>query len=157
MSSMSDKRFREYSAEHLWYEIAMFLDMGTFLRHRNISTQAEKNAYIESFVIHMRNLIAFLYPVNAQKGDVIAADFFLNPGDWSKLRSPISTTLKQARTRAHKEISHLTTKRISGTPRQKAWAIAGLTNEILIQLKRFAKGASAKRLDASVTALLARY
>ena len=120
----------------------MFLSTGEILRNWNIRTPAEKNALIESFAIHLRTLIAFLYGTKKYASDVVAADFFYKPGEWSKVRSPISASLKQARTRASQEIGHLTTKRIAGTPKQKEWAIAGLTKEILTQLKRFSKGAS---------------
>jgi hypothetical protein len=85
---------------------------------------------------------------------VIAADFFDDPHKWASLRSPMSNVLKQARERANKEIGHLTRKRTTGTPLQKAWAIQGLTQEVLRELRKFEKNASPARLDSSVAKVL---
>jgi hypothetical protein len=128
--ALSEKKLREYSAEHLRYEIEMFLAIGQILRSGNIRTQAEKNALLESFAIHLRNLIAFLYSAKKYPSDVVAADFFDKASAWSTLRSPISSSLTKARTRANTEVGHLTTMRVSGTPAHKEWAVAGLTKEI---------------------------
>jgi hypothetical protein len=148
----SDKALREYSKEHLHYEIEMLIATGARLQLGAWNSVAEKNACIESFVIHVRNLIAFLYPTTPKKGDVVAADFFDSPRAWSS--STPSSSLKQARFRANKEVGHLTTSRISGTPARKGWPVVSLIKEILAELTRFEAGASKKRLDPSVGKVL---
>jgi len=60
------------------------------------------SALLESFGIHLRNLIDFFYTSRLKPDDVIAEDFC--PG-WSET---ISGTLKAAKEGANKEISHLT-------------------------------------------------
>ena len=70
---------------------------------------------LESFAIHLRNLIDFFYtpPNHARNDDLVAADFFDPPTSWNP--GPISKSLSDARERANKEISHITYKRKSAT------------------------------------------
>lgn len=76
------------------------------------------NLKVESTVLHLRNLIEFFYPTNPRKDDVMAEDYI---PDWRNRRPTISPLLEKARERAGKELAHLTTKRITGTPAHKAW------------------------------------
>jgi truncated hemoglobin YjbI len=108
-----------------------------------------RNALIESFVIHLRNLVDFFYPAQIQGDDVIAAEFLDDLNEWEKLSS-ISLMLAAARVRAHKEVSHLTRKRFSGTPPEKSWAVAELMDEIRKVLNQFTQAASPTKLDESV-------
>jgi len=54
-----------------------------------------RSVLIESYVIHLRNLIDFFYAPRVKEDDVIAADFC--PG-WNET---ISSTLKTAKERAN--------------------------------------------------------
>ena len=69
------------------------------------------SASLESFAIHLRNLIDFFYTQsgNAQTDDLVAANFFDSPSAWNLGAMP--QLLKDARERANKEISHITYKR----------------------------------------------
>jgi hypothetical protein len=51
----------------------------------NTPKSFQLSAYLESFAIHLRGLIDFVYtePKNAQPDDVVAADFFDPPSGWN--------------------------------------------------------------------------
>jgi hypothetical protein len=146
-----------YSAEHVHYEVDIFFET-VDLRFRPAYAaeilkqlghpQRINNALIESFVIHLRNLIDFL-DLPAQGTDVVAEDFF-SPGGWVANRPKISQTLGDAKRRANKEISHLTTARMSGAPPERIWHFAGLASELKPLLVRFCQNADKGRLAAVV-------
>lgn len=152
--NLSDQELQKYAREHVYYELWMFLRLGQYLMGAPPSGDEQervvRNAVIESFVIHLRNLIAFLYSVRVQTKDIIAADYFRDPNDWYTKRPPISRELRIARERSHKEIIHLTTERIAGTPPQKGWPIPALVREIKELMRLFAALASAERMDPTI-------
>ena len=102
---------------------------------------------IESFVIHFRGLLDFLYAERPKPNDVIAADYFL-PGEWEGLKPPLSDTLKRAKSRAHKEVAHLTYERLNVTPETKPWAFVSLSNEIQSVMNVFLVNVTKNRLGA---------
>jgi hypothetical protein len=132
---LSPKKLLDYSREHLFYEIWMFRTTAAILAKGGLHPVL-KNAVIESFVIHLRNLIDFLYSDNPQPDDVVAADFFDDPKKWSSSRPTMSSTLARARKRANKEIGHLTTRRFPGRDPAKRWEFRSLTNDLRIELRR---------------------
>src|SRR5688572_13729148 len=79
-----------------------------------------KNALLESFTIHIRALLAFLYDDQPHRNDVIADDFV---SDWSSQRPPMPKALEKAHRRVGKEIAHLTYDRLSLTQEAKRWQI----------------------------------
>ncbi|MBI4524278.1 MAG: hypothetical protein HY695_10765 [Deltaproteobacteria bacterium] len=136
----------------------MFLRLGKYLVETpdpvNEEERVKANAMIESFVIHLRNLIAFLYSEQVETKDVIGANFFRDPVVWYQRRPPISRLLKKARERSHKEVVHLTTDRIADKVPEKDWPIPALTNEIKRLMRLFVNLASTDRLDPSIKELL---
>jgi hypothetical protein len=123
---LTDQEALAFSVEHLGYEIERLLSTASELAEGGLSPP-QKNGLVESWAIHLRVLIELLYRKVPRQDDVTAGDFFTNPAEWEGHRTPLSHTLDAARIRAHKEISHLTTERITGTPTNKAWDTAGLT------------------------------
>ena len=114
-----------------------------------------RNALIESFATHLRNIIEFLYPKKdkPRDTDVAAEDFFLSSASWIKFRAdPMSPVLEAAYEKANKEIAHLTTDRVSGSP----WDVEGLAKEVGPLLKRFVKNAENTRLSGKVASALRR-
>ena len=103
---------------------------------------------IEGFAIHLRNVIDFLY-TKPYPTDVVAADF-LPVGEWEQIRPAITNSLEVARIRANKEIAHLTTDRIPGTPPEKQWDCSGLVTEIRPILQLFLSKALPVRLGPKV-------
>jgi hypothetical protein len=85
-----------------------------------------KNAIIEVFVLHLRNVIDFLYPKDPRSTDVIASDFCAE-GVWQR---EISNNLGIARTRANMELAHMTSAKLRGASSQKGWNLAGLHSEL---------------------------
>jgi hypothetical protein len=97
------------------------------------------NALVESFAIHLRNMLDFLWPDKPKrKSDwVIAADFFPSPSDWEKLRPEISQLLSDSRVRAAREIAHLTYARLAVDPEQKDWNVRQIANEVTRVVEKF--------------------
>jgi len=152
-----DPYLLEYSAEHLKYEFDMFSWLGRVCGNATVQIGAPtaadatrlNNVLIESFAVHIRNVIDFLYIDTPQPTDVVAADF-LPAGAWGKIRPPISVTLEAARKRANKEIAHLTTSRIAGGPPEKGWDFSGLTSEVRPLLQLFVANALGTRCSGAV-------
>jgi hypothetical protein len=156
----------DFSGEHLAYEIEML-----FRAIRAASAEAElnalepglaafvKNAVVETFANHLRNLVTFLYPeeFDQWKGDILATDFFESEEvrqTWLQQRPSISGSLMTAKRRADKEMAHITVERIGGTSDAKGWAFGPLGAEILLVLQGFARAADAARLHGKVRQLL---
>ncbi|MEK7107539.1 MAG: hypothetical protein AAB899_05135 [Patescibacteria group bacterium] len=145
--------FLDYSKEHIFYEVQMLLKVKDLILLDKPSGLAKLIA-IESFAIHLRNLITFLYPTkNPRNTDVYAKDFFSDPRKW---REVISEGLEKARERANKEVGHLTTGRIAGTPSEKEWKVRELTEEIVPVLKSFCVRADKSKLNIAISVPLSQ-
>lgn len=145
-----------YSDVHLTYEIQMFFGSGIQLL-RNFYDESDEasfiiyNALLESYVTHLRNLINFIYPANADENDVISNEYFEDIiEDWQKYRPKLSRSLEGARTRASREIAHLTIFRRDDDDSSKRWKILQLMKEIQALLGTFISNASPARLHVSV-------
>jgi len=142
------------------YEVDMFFGMVEMFTRPSIigaTSVAEairlKNAVVEVFAIHLRNLVDFLYSEKPQTTDVVAADFCAT-GAWEAMKPPITSSLEAARVRANKEIAHLTCQRIAGTPPEKTWDPQALAAEIRPLLQLFVAKAVATRLSPHVVAAI---
>jgi len=116
-------------SKHLHYEYQMLGATG-FMLALGVSDQAMRNATLESFTIHLRAVLDFLYAETPRPDDVIAEDFMPAGTAWSSARPPITESLKLAKQRTGKEIVHLTYARLDVTPEAKPWSFADLTKEI---------------------------
>jgi len=132
----SPSELTDYSREHLTYEIKMlmFLANSPTLKQVNEDDNqySKRMAHVESFVLHLRNLIDFFEPLSPRNDDVIVTDFL--PFQ-TKISSP-TEKLEKARIRANKELAHLTADRQSGSPETKEWA-SDLLNDLSILLSEF--------------------
>ena len=146
--AMSDQQLLDYSGEHLLHELSMLWELAEDLPQKKAST--ETSALVESFGIHLRNLIDFFYR-EGRRDDVTAQDFLDATTTW-RPKEPLSLT--KAHERANKELSHLTQARISGNPPEKAWDTYGLLNEIAAVAGEFAAKASQKKLHPKVREFL---
>jgi len=145
---MADDKLLEYSGEHLLHELTMLWELAQTLPRRKAST--ETSALVESFGIHLRNLIDFFYRPG-RLDDVTAQDFLDATTVWNP-SEPASLT--NAHRRANKELSHLTQTRKSGTPPEKEWDTIGLAREIEAIAKDFAAKASDRKLHFKVREFL---
>jgi hypothetical protein len=108
---------RKFS-RHLGYEIDMLVAMATVLA--KLPQGAVRNACVESFGMHSRNLIDFLYPSpNRRPDDVTAEDYVDRAQAWEKARGRMPRKLQRAKVRANEQIAHLTRLRYLGRAPQK--------------------------------------
>ncbi len=148
-----DAYLKAYSDEHVFYEFDMFLwssrlnaSGGPIVAPSADDATRFTSALIEVFVVHLRNVIDFLYLERPQPTDVVAADFCA-VGEW---QAKIPSSLETARTRANKEIAHLTSARIAGSPPGKGWDFAGLSAQLQPVIRLFAIKALPSRLSPRV-------
>jgi hypothetical protein len=146
--TMSDQQLLDYSGEHLLHELSMLWELAECLPQKKANT--ETSALVESYGIHLRNLIDFFYR-KGKRDDVTARDFLDPTITWAP-KEPISLT--KAHQRANKELSHLTQARKSGSLPEKAWDTRGLLKEIAAVAKDFADKASQKKLHPKVREFL---
>lgn len=132
---------------HLEYEARMLIATAQGLASGVAAGSAIGNALVESFALHARNLIDFLWPEGAKTDHVMAEDYFEDPSTWKKLRPPLSTLLKDSRIRAHKEIAHLSYDRLRVDEANKAWRFVEIATEILSAFRLFQNRLPAKYLE----------
>ncbi len=144
-ANLSDTDLVAYSGEHLLYELQFLWFTANELR-RFTKPEPMVSVLIESFGIHLRNLIDFFCtPAGKERDDdVIAPDFC--PG-WNE---NLSNSLKAARDRANKELSHLTLGRKSGQDPTKPWDTNELFKEVSDIARRFVAQAPPTRLSPEV-------
>lgn len=156
--NLTPQELKEYSKEHLACEIQMLSNAYYCYINLHISSELRQlfsNFLIESFVIHLRNIISFLYPTkNIHKNDICAKYFFEDQTEWEKICPKISKILVVARERAHREVGHLTIKRITGITTEKEWHFKNLMLELIPILVLFSKSADKDKLDESITFLV---
>jgi hypothetical protein len=155
---LTDTQLYEYFAEHVRYEIQLLLNAAWAISNKLKVPQGLEYMPVEAYAIHMRNLITFLYPpASPRKDDVCAKHFFIEETKWDSVRPGISQILIIARTRAHKEIGHLTTSRHAGTPKGKEWDIRNFTAELMPVIETFSETADRVILKECTEPLLAAY
>jgi hypothetical protein len=144
-------------SEDLHYEVQMLLGSAQALASETTGEGTLRNALVESFAIHCRNMLDFLWPDKPKrKGDcVIAADFFPSPSDWEKLRPEISQLLLDSRVRAAKEIAQLTYARLAVDPDQKDWDVRQIANELTRVVEKFIRYVPMQFLGPKCTELKA--
>lgn len=125
------------ASDHLYYEIQMLRGTMALLATGTNGQSVLSNALIESFTIHARALMHFLYPLGRpQPSDVLAENFF-DAGDWMAMRPDEPAVFGTARGRVNKEIAHLTYDRQLVTPELKGWDFVTLGNAILEIMQTF--------------------
>lgn len=151
-----------YAKDHLVYEIQMVSGLvGRFERFARLlptlpattSVPAERevldlvgrNADIESFAIHCRVLINFLYGKKTTSKDCVARDFFTEPSAWPTVRPPKSKVLRSIPIRATTEVAHLSYDRTHPAP---PWDYNGIWESLTEVVRVFLNGASRDRLGA---------
>src|SRR5262245_8530006 len=157
--SFRDNYILPYSADHVCSNVDHLIGLADVISRPTTIFGAQspdaavrtKNIFIEGFGLHLRNTIDFLYPRRLRANDtgIVAADFLPN-GKWDAIKPPISATLIAARIRADKEIAHLTTDRICGTPPEKAWECQALANELKSIFRLMCDNAVSSRLASNV-------
>lgn len=156
-TSLNNEELRLYFLEHVRYEVQLLMNAVIAIDQKMQVPTGLECMIVESFSIHLRNLITFLYPYTFRSNDVCAKNFFLRAGTWEGVRPELSNTLKQAKTRADVEVGHLTTLRKNGTPDNKTWDVKGLAMEIFPIFKLFCESADKVSLYSDIAKLQSHY
>jgi len=156
-SELNEKQLMEYFSEHVRYEIQMLLNATEAISKQQLIANGLEYMPVESFAIHLRNLITFLYPNAQRDDDVCAKDFFATIGKWEQIRPMLAKILESAKIRADKEVGHLTTSRLAGTPAAKIWDVNGLSREIMPILKLFCDSSDKVKLDVPFNPVWGHY
>ncbi len=125
----TDDTLREAS-EHLYYEVWMLTSLANGIGSEIAGQGPIANALLESFVIHVRGIMDFLYSDNPKPDDVIAEDYFESSDKWPLIRPKLTALLKTAKKRAGKEVAHLTYARLEVTLETKPWPFIQIATEI---------------------------
>ncbi len=136
------------ASDHLHYEIWMLRTLARALASRKSGQGAINNALLESFTIHARILLDFLYADKPWPDDVIAEDFFDRPERWHVARPPKSEELKTLDRRVGKEIAHLTYARQDVTPETKGWRFIEIAEAVNEAINQFLESVSQESLGS---------
>jgi hypothetical protein len=141
-----DENVLRLESEHLLYEIDMLVVLADLTSSQVVDRTVERlvdhqalairNAVIEAFAIHMRQLVAFLSPVpsNAKPDDVFAVDYV--PG-WGSTRTPFDHKGWSVDTaRVNKHVAHLTLSRATN-PADATFYVSSLAAALGGALSRF--------------------
>jgi hypothetical protein len=108
-----------------------------------------KNAIVESYAIHLRSLIDFLYK-DPEGDDVGAVHYVRDVEAWTVARGDRPHVLTDARIRAAKQVAHLTRRRfLDGAP-EKNWYPEVEMTALAAPLRVFAQHADPRRLHSAV-------
>ena len=140
------------ASEHLGYEYQMFIQLAVRLAGGEPADRFLHNAALESFIIHVRNILDFLYASDKvlrtdKYDDIIAEDYFDDPSVWHKERPVKSRLLEQSHQRAHKEVAHLTYARVGKTDEDKQWRFLDIASEVNQTFNRFREIVPSQRLQ----------
>jgi len=143
-SGLTDTDLFEYT-EHLAYEVGMLRFALTWPER---TKDFHQNLLFEAAVLHARNLIDFLYPRRGYTAKRYPEDvlwFHFVDSSWQP--PPPVDELEDLRSRADKELAHLTTRRRTDEYRDaKLYPIAPFET-LLERLAEFTRKASPEKLD----------
>jgi hypothetical protein len=142
------------ASKALLYDVQMLDATAKELSSRTAHASTLNNALLESFLIHLRNLIDVLYIPKSKRNpdDINAEDFFSDPEEWRRIVKPLKRrkNLGALKTRINKLLAHLTYKRLSAAPSYSEWDVAHLRSEIAPGLVAFCENATDERLDGEL-------
>lgn len=139
VSRRRSKRELQKASEQLYYEFWMLTSVAKGLASGIALKGWLQNALLESFIIHVRALLDFLYTDDPKSDDIAAVDYFPEKEDWVSIRPMLSRTLRIARKRAVKEVAHLTYARLNISPEKRTWSFIDISEEIQSVISIFLK------------------
>lgn len=145
---------RRRLTEHLTYEVEMafYLALMIDARAGTVPDPSQRNADIESFTVHLRQLVEFLWrdgPQNMDRKNAFAADYFA-PGEWAKLRPERPAILdKLLHERIGWGVVHLTYDRAWVQPKDTWWDVRPLAQAFGPAVLRFVENVDAGKLAPS--------
>jgi hypothetical protein len=162
--SLADEELLEYADRHIAYEIQMLVwtagILGTVARAQGQGTLAWacNCAMLESFSIHARNLIDFLYShthKKDRKSDIIAEDY-IDGQTLSQHLPPRTPRLERACDKANKQTAHLTWERIQYEQSGKQWEFIEIGKEIMNVFRSIAPVFPETRISDSFRQLISQ-
>jgi hypothetical protein len=131
----SDNRLRRFAEEHLLYEAGMLYEVtGKLMNRHHEDDPVVQNALLESFGVHNRNLIDFLWLARPMKDtDAIARDWIEG---WQA--PEMSERLANVKDRVGKEMVHLSYNRLDVPEDEKGWTVLGIGPEVIGGFAKFA-------------------
>lgn len=138
-SDLSNLDLKEYAETHIQYEYDMLLWSAKLLAFYNPENNrghigwTVHNALLNTFSIHARNFVKFLYPgeKNNRHSSDISIENYLDKTTITRLRPQISEALSLVITKANKQVAHLTTERIEYEKKGKGWKFLEIATEII--------------------------
>jgi len=116
------------------YEVPMLLSLVNILAIDKNGKGIIYNALLESFLIHARILIEFLYRDKPYKDTITANQYFKSDRTWENIRPPKSKLLEETENNAHKYLAHLTYTRLK---EKKLWPYIKIAKDIETALNVF--------------------
>jgi hypothetical protein len=135
----------EMARRHLTYEIKMLRETAAALRGEGIGPRSFRNALLETFLIHYRNLLDFFYADQRRSlsHDVRAADYVIDPKRWRERRPHMDKEATSNRERVNAQLAHLTYRRLRYN--QRNWADRRMIQQIEALIESFAEQLPARR------------
>lgn len=156
---LSDEQLTRWAREHLVYEVGMFMYAAEELASRRDEPRdRESNVLLESFVIHTRCLVHFLWrsrkPNDRHDRDAFAEDLCAQDV-WADKRSQMSPALRKAADkRTGSEVAHLSYDRLDVPVAEKDWQVGRITIEIADAIDALRQHALPERLDDETSYVL---
>jgi hypothetical protein len=121
----------QQASKDVKYELDMLAAMRSFLsKGRGETDQTIWNAYIESFVLHLRNLMDFYY-LSGRKNSLILAEHYVNDViKWKGGRPAKTSLLKDAEQKANNLAAHLTYERLVIINSNWEWKWAAISADL---------------------------
>lgn len=122
------------ASNDLFYEFWMFVKLANGLAAGVFGESIVNNALTESFALHVRSVLNFLFNDEPAEEDVVATDYLPNPDDWPYERPKQSKPLQQlqadVRRRVANELADLTYQRHEGETPRKPWPHMQVAKEV---------------------------
>lgn len=128
-AKISDKELKDFSEEHLYYEIYMLLASSQRLLAKR-DDEVVFNALLESFVVHAYNLLDFFYKPQIKPDDAKAAHYIKDFAAWKKVLPAYESYFRHFNKRRNREVTHLTYKRLEVRGDAKAWQVRDTSEKI---------------------------
>jgi hypothetical protein len=139
-------------SEHLCYEVDMTYGSAAWMLGMAANADpVSQNAVLESFTIHLRQLIDFFWPENPRRSgdtpDAVAADFF-DEGEWESLCPERPEILSEAiRKKIGWGVAHLTYGRARAKPEDKPWQFVALAHALAPAILAFVDNVDKTKLN----------
>ena len=118
------------SIRHIEYELNQFVAIIRFFKFCRVIPKLVNNSFIDSFVMHTRNILFFLTSSSTRPDDIVADDFF-HPGFWFDNKKLMSDFLDSEYRKIHKLGAHLTYSRITYAENQNTdWVFQKINDEV---------------------------